>query len=104
MTVKVDAYHTSQMCPVCGYTGKDNRPQHGLLFVCQNCHFTLHSDLVGARNIALRTLLIRQGWMSTGSLSVSLDGSDAETKALRRQRYSELRWSPGPSPVSLDLG
>src|SRR6266699_3129331 len=33
MTVRVDAYHTSQMGPVCGYTGKDNRPAHGLLFV-----------------------------------------------------------------------
>jgi putative transposase len=100
MTVRVDAYHTSQMCPVCGYTSKDNRPAHGLLFVCQNCHFTLHADLVGARNVALRTLLIRQDWMSTGSLSVSLDGSDAETKAAQRQRYAELRWSPGPSPLS----
>ena len=104
MTVRVDAYHTSQMCPVCGYTGKDNRPAHGLLFVCQNCHFTLHADLVGARNIALRTLLIRQDWMSTGSLSVSLDGSDAETKAAQRQRYAELRWSPGPSLLSSDMG
>jgi putative transposase len=98
MTVKVDAYHTSQMCPVCGYTSKGNRPGAGLLFICQNCHFTLHSDLVGARNIALRTLLIRQDWMSTGTLSVCLDGSDTEAKAARRQRYAELRWSPGPSP------
>jgi len=29
---------------------------------------TLHADLVGARNIALRTLLIRQDWMGTGAL------------------------------------
>jgi putative transposase len=98
MTVKVDAAYTSQMCPVCGYTGRDNRPARGLLFVCQNCHFTLHSDLVGARNITLRTLFIRQDWMNTGSLSVTLDGPDAEAKAARLQRYAELRWSPDPSP------
>lgn len=98
MTIKVDARFTSQACPCCGYTSKDNRPQHGLLFVCQNCHFTLHSDLVGARNIALRTLVTQQDWMATGLLSVVPDGSDDEAKAERLKRYSELRWSPDPSP------
>jgi IS605 OrfB family transposase len=100
MTVKVDAAYTSQTCPMCGYTSKANRPAHGLLFVCQNCHYTLHSDLVGARNITLRTFVIRQDWMTTGYLSVRPDGSDDETKAARRQRYAELRWSPDPSPSS----
>jgi len=104
MTVKVDAAYTSQMCPVCGYTSKDNRPAHGLLFVCQNCQYTLHADLIGARNVSLRTLLIRQDWMSTGVLSVRPDVSDSEAKAARLQRYAELRWSPDTSPVSLDLG
>ena len=53
--VQVDAYHTSQACPRCGYTSPDNRPEKGLLFICQACHLTLHADLIGARNIALRT-------------------------------------------------
>ncbi len=103
MTVQVDAYHTSQACPVCGYVSPHNRPNKGLLFVCQNqqCHFTLHADLIGARNIALRTLLIRQDWMSTGVLSVRPDASDAEAKAARRTRYVELRWSPDASSSSL---
>jgi hypothetical protein len=57
------------------------------------CQFTLHADLVGARNICLRTLLIRQDWMSTGILSVCPDVSDHEAKAARLSRYSELRWS-----------
>ena len=70
MTVKVDAYHTSQACPRCGFACSQNRPNKGLLFVCQSCHYVLHADLVGARNIALRTLLVRQDWMSTGVLSV----------------------------------
>ena len=98
MAVKVDASHTSQMCPQCGYTSKANRPNHGLLFVCQACHYTLHSDLVGSRNVTLRTLLIRQDWMSTGVLSVRPDAASDEAKALRRQRYSELRWSLATSP------
>ncbi len=47
MAVKVDAYKTSQACPRCGYTSPDNRPEKGLLFLCQVCHLVLHADLVG---------------------------------------------------------
>ena len=104
MTVKVDAHYTSQACPLCGHTSKDNRPQKGLLFVCQNCQYTLHADLVGARNVTLRTLLIRQDWMRTGVLSVCPDVSDHEAKAARLIRYAELRWSPDTSPRLPDVG
>ncbi len=97
MAIKVDAYRTSQACPRCGYVSPDNRPNKGLLFVCQTCHFSLHADLIGARNITLRTLLTRQDWMSTGVLSVRPDASDDEAKAANRQRYAELRWSPDAS-------
>ncbi len=97
MAVKVDAHYSSQACPMCGYTAKANRPERGLLFVCQNCHYTLHADLVGARNVTLRTLLVRQDWMSTGVLSVRPDVSSEKAKAARRQRYAELRWSSDTS-------
>ena len=98
MTVKVDAYKTSQACPRCGYTAADNRPSKGLLFSCQACRLVIHADLVGARNVALRTLLARQDWVRTGVLSERPDVSDAEAKAVRRRRYTELRWSPDTSP------
>jgi hypothetical protein len=83
MAVKVDAYHTSQACPTCGYVSPSNRPNKGLLFMCQSCHYSLHADLVGARNVALRTLLVRQDWMSTGVLSIRPDVScgGAQTQA-----------------------
>src|SRR6266571_554758 len=93
MAIKVDAHYTSKACPMCGYTCDGNRPNKGLLFVCQNCHYTLHAVLVGARNITMRTLLIRQDWVSTGLLSVVPDVSSHEAKAARLQRYAELRWS-----------
>ena len=99
MAMEVDANYTSQACPMCGYTYEDNRPKKGLLFVCQSCHYTLHADLIGARNVALRTLLTRQDWMSTGVLSVRPDGSGNEAKAARLSRYAELRWSPDTSPA-----
>jgi putative transposase len=98
MAVKVDAHYSSQACPMCGYTAEANRPKHGLLFVCQSYHYVLHADLVGARNVAMRTLLVRQDWMSTGVLSVRPDVASDKAKALRRQRYSELRWSLATSP------
>jgi putative transposase len=93
MAVKVDAHYTSKACPTCGHTSDANRPNKGLLFICQNCHYTLHADLVGARNITMRTLLVRQDWASTGQLSVAPDVSDAEIKAARLSRYAELRLS-----------
>jgi putative transposase len=98
MAVKVDANYTSKACPMCGYTSDANRPNKGLLFECQSCHYTLHADLIGARNIALRTLLVRQDWTSTGVLSVRPDVSSDEAKAERLRRYSELRWSLDTSP------
>ncbi len=98
MAIQVDANYTSKACPMCGHTSDANRPHKGLLFVCQNCHYTLHADLVGARNITMRTLLIRQDWVSTGTLSECPDVSDKETKAARLQRYAELRWSLDTSP------
>src|SRR5258708_5517657 len=98
MAIKVDANYTSKACPMCGHTCDANRPDHGLLFVCQNCHYTLHADLVGARNVTMRTLLIRQDWLSTGTLSECPDVSDKDAKAARLSRFAELRWSLDTSP------
>src|SRR3954454_2489511 len=98
MAIKVDAHYTSQACPMCGHTCKKNRPNMGLLFVCQMCHYSLHADLVGARNMTMRTLLIRQDWRGTGYLSVTPDVSSEEAKAARLTRYAKLRWSSDTSP------
>jgi transposase len=93
VAVKVDAYQTSQACPRCGMPAAENRPQKGLLFRCQVCQLVLHADLIGARNIALRTLLARQDWVSTGVLLERPNVSSDEAKAAQRRRYAELRWS-----------
>jgi len=97
MAIKVDANSTSKACPKCGYSSDKNRPHKGLRFHCQNCHYELHADLVGARNITMRTLLLRQDWGKTGHLPVAPDASDKEAKAARLTRYAELRWSPDAS-------
>ncbi len=94
LAVKVDADYTSKSCPMCGYTADENRPHKGLLFACQQCYYTLHADLIGARNLVMRTLVLRQDWSATGLLSMAPDASDREAKAVRLRRYAELRWSP----------
>jgi transposase len=91
--VKVDADYTSQSCPRCGFTSKANRKRGGLLFECRECRYSLHADLVGARNILLRALVIRQDWVTTGQLSDAPDVTDREAKAARLKQYAELRWS-----------
>lgn len=95
----VDADYTSQGCPVCGHVGRENRPNKGLLFVCAHCGHTLHADLVAARNISMRTILIRQDWVRTGRLSAAPEASGDEAKAARLSRYAELRWSLDASSV-----
>ena len=97
LVVRVDAHYTSQTCARCGHCSKSNRPNSGLMFVCELCGYHLHSDLMGARNVLIRALLVRQDWASTGRLSCAPDVSDAETKAARLLRYADLRWSPDTS-------
>src|SRR5437879_1612996 len=99
MAIKVDAHYTSKACPMCGHTCDANRPHKGLMFICQNCHYSLHADLVGARNITMRTLLARQDWVRTWQLSIAPDVSGQEAKAALRLRYAELRWSLDTSPA-----
>ena len=102
--VKVDANYTSKACPMCGHTADENRPHKGLRFVCQQCGYTLHADLVGARNITMRTLLVRQDWTRTGCLSLIPDASDKEAKAARLQRYAEVRWSSDVTSLRSETG
>ena len=42
--------YTSQTCPVCGHIDTDNRKTQAL-FLCVECGYTEHADLVGALNI-----------------------------------------------------
>lgn len=93
IAIKISAHYTSQSCPCCGHTSRENRPNKGLNFSCVSCGYQLHADLVGARNIALRALLIRQDWMSTGFLSATPNVTSDEAKAIDLQRFLELRWS-----------
>jgi IS605 OrfB family transposase len=101
LAVKVSAQLTSQCCPKCGHVSKENRPNKGLTFRCVACNHELHSDLVGARNIALRTMLLRQDFESTGRISAVPDVSRDDAEASNLARLLELRWSVEAIPTLL---
>lgn len=45
------ASYTSQTCPECGHSCKENRITRDA-FQCKNCGFEQHADIVGALNVA----------------------------------------------------
>lgn len=57
--VFVNPRNTSRTCSKCGHIAKGNRKSQSE-FVCQNCGFSIHADLNGAINIALRAETVIQ--------------------------------------------
>jgi putative transposase len=53
----VPPHHTSQTCPACGHVSKDNR-QTQAKFLCVDCGYENHADVVGAINILSRGMQI----------------------------------------------
>ena len=51
--IAVPPHHTSQTCPCCGHTDKENRPTQEK-FECVECGYSENADLVGALNILAR--------------------------------------------------
>jgi putative transposase len=65
----VDPRHTSQTCPKCNFVSRHNRRSRSF-FQCRECGYSLHADLVGARNIAAK-YLANGGTSATGGLPVN---------------------------------
>jgi len=53
MLLAVPPQHTSQTCPACGHVSRDNR-QSQAKFLCIDCGYENHADVVGAINILER--------------------------------------------------
>ncbi|MHB1201318.1 MAG: RNA-guided endonuclease InsQ/TnpB family protein, partial [Polaromonas sp.] len=53
MLLAVPPHHTSQTCPCCGHESKDNR-QTQAKFLCVECGYENHADVVGAINVLER--------------------------------------------------
>ena len=51
--ILVSPQYTSQCCPACGHTAKENRTTQAL-FACVQCGYTENADVVGAMNVLQR--------------------------------------------------
>ena len=60
MLLAVPAHHTSQTCPACRHISKENRRTQAR-FLCVQCGYENHADLVGALNILARGMALVRG-------------------------------------------
>jgi putative transposase len=77
MLLAVPAHHTSQTCPCCGYVSKENR-QTQAQFLCVDCGYQNHADLVGAINILARGhRVLACGELAQSGRSMNQEPTDA---------------------------
>src|SRR5262249_3954869 len=55
--VAVDPRNTSKTCPCCGHISRSNRIKRDV-FLCDECGYFDHADIVGAKNIRSGALVI----------------------------------------------
>ena len=73
----VPAHHTSQTCPCCGHVSKDNRLTQAK-FLCVDCGYENHADIVGAINILERGYrLLACGEMAQSDRSAKQEPTEA---------------------------
>ena len=67
--LKIDPYNTSKMCNKCGHVSDNNRPNGSIMFRCEACKHTIHSDLNAGDNIKDKTIVMRHDLIKMGQLS-----------------------------------
>ena len=93
LMVKIDPYNTSKMCNKCGHVSDNNRPNGSIMFRCEACGHTIHSDLNAGDNIKDKTIAMRHDLIAMGQLSsvpqVSND-ERCETTGVMMQAHESL--------------
>jgi putative transposase len=75
--LSLPAHHTSQTCPCCGHVSKENRLTQAK-FLCVDCGYENHADVVGAINILERGhRLLACGEMAQSDLSMKQEPTEA---------------------------
>ena len=76
-------HHTSQTCPCCGHVSKDNR-QTQAKFLCVDCVYENHADVVGAINVLERGYrLLACGESAQSGRSMKQEPTEATRKSSR---------------------
>ena len=93
LMLKIDPYNTSKMCNKCGHVSDNNRPNGSIMFRCEACGHTTHSDLNAGNNIKDKTIVMRHDLITMGQLSsapkVSSDDR-SETAGTMMQAHESL--------------
>ena len=83
MLLAVPPHHTSQTCPACGHVSKDNR-QTQAKFLCVDCGYKNHADVVGAINVLERGYrLLACGESAQSGRSAKQEPTEATRKSSR---------------------
>lgn len=75
LMLKIDPHYTSKMCNKCGHVSDNNRPNGSLIFQCEACGHTIHSDLNASNNIKDKTIVMRHDLIAMGQLSSAPEAS-----------------------------
>ena len=75
LMLKIDPHYTSKMCNKCGHVSDNNRPNGSLIFRCEACNHTIHSDLNASNNIKDKTIAMRHDLIAMGQLSSAPEAS-----------------------------
>lgn len=83
MLLAVPPHHTSQTCPCCGHVSKGSR-QTQALFLCVDCGYENHADVVGAINVLARGhRVLACGESVQSGLSMKQEPAEANRKSSR---------------------
>ena len=90
MLIAVPPHHTNQTCPACGHVSQDNR-QTQAKFLCVDCGYENHADVVGAINIAERGYrLLACGESAQSGRSVKQEPTEATAQFAAQRRRNPL--------------
>ena len=73
--LRIDPYNTSKTCNKCGHVSDNNRPNGSIMFRCEACGHTIHSDLNAGDNIKDKTIAMRHDLIAMGQLSSAPEAS-----------------------------
>ena len=96
MLLAVSPHYTSQPCPCCGHASKDNR-QTQAKFLCVDCGYENHADVVGAINV------LERGYRLLACGESAQSGRSMKRERMRSSHRSDYaNYRVAPTATQLD--